>query len=105
MSVQTISADHFEHAIQEKEVTFVDFVTPWCPPCKTLLPILEEMEQEEEHRLSIVKVDCNESPELAAKFGVMGTPTVIVFHKGEPVDKLVGLRPKSVYQAALSRYA
>ncbi|MWV46288.1 thioredoxin fold domain-containing protein [Paenibacillus sp. HJL G12] len=105
MSVQTIDASNFKHAIQEKEVTFVDFVTQWCPPCKTLLPILEEMEREEEHRLSVVKVDCSESPEIAAQFGVMGTPTVIVFHNGEPVDKLVGLRPKSVYQAVLSRYA
>lgn len=104
MSLQTINSTNFRSAINEKEVTFVDFGAKWCPPCKVLLPILEELEREERSRLSILQVDCNESPEIAAEFGVMSTPTVIVFHNGEPVDKFIGLRPKGVYQAALERY-
>lgn len=104
MILQTINATTFQSAIREKEVTFVDFGAKWCPPCKVLHPILEELEREEGDRLSIVQVDCDELPEIAAEFGVMSMPTVIVFHNGEPMDKLIGLRPKGVYQAALARY-
>ncbi|WP_136606130.1 thioredoxin family protein [Paenibacillus dokdonensis] len=104
MSIETINASTFQSAIREKGVTFVDFVTKWCPPCKVLLPILDELSNEEGDRLSILKVDCDETPEIAAEFGVMSTPTVIVFRNGEPMDKLIGLRPKGVYQAALARY-
>jgi thioredoxin 1 len=104
MSLETINATTFRNAIREKKVTFVDFITKRCPPCKVLLPILEELKSEEGSRLSIFQVDCDESPELVAEFGVMATPTVIVFHNGESVDKFIGLKPKGVYQAALERY-
>lgn len=105
MGLQICNTTNFWSAIREKEVTFVDFSTQWCPPCKVLLPILEELHSEEENRLSILQIDCDESPEIPAQFGVMSMPTVIVFHNGEPVDKIIGLRPKGVYQAALARYA
>ncbi|RJX39566.1 thioredoxin [Paenibacillus pinisoli] len=105
MSLQTINSTNFRSGISRKGVTFVDFGAKWCPPCKVLLPILEELEREESSRLSILQVDCDESPEIAAEYGVMSMPTVIVFHNGEPVDKFIGLRPKGVYQAALERYA
>jgi thioredoxin 1 len=51
-----------------------------------------------------MKVDCDESPDIAAKFGIMSLPTVVIFHNSEPVDKLVGLRSKEVYQTAIARY-
>ncbi|MCJ8012948.1 thioredoxin family protein [Paenibacillus sp. KQZ6P-2] len=105
MSLRAISSASFQESIQENKVTMVDFSTKWCPPCKKLHPILEELEGEEKNRLSIFHVDCDESPELASEFSIMAAPTVIVFHNGEPVDKLIGLRPKGVYQAALARYA
>ncbi|GAA4828952.1 thioredoxin [Paenibacillus vulneris] len=105
MSIPRVNTTTFRSAIKEKEVTLVDFSAQWCPPCKVLLPILEELQHEEGSRLSILQIDCDESPEIAAEYGVMSMPTVIVFHNGEPVDKFIGLRPKGVYQAALSRYA
>lgn len=104
MSLQTINTITFWSAIREKEVMLDDFGVEWCPPCKVLLPTLEELTRENGDRLSILQVDCDESPEIAAEFGVMSMPTVIVFHNGEPVDKFIGLRPKGVYQAALARY-
>lgn len=104
MSLQTVDASTFQSAVRENEVTLVEFGAEWCPPCKVLLPILEEMDREEGGRAAILQVDCDESPELASAYGVMSMPTVIVFHRGEPADKFVGLRPKSVYQTALARY-
>jgi thioredoxin 1 len=104
MSLPRLDAGSFQSSINQNGVTLVEFGATWCPPCKVLLPILEELSREEAGRLDIYQVDCDESPELAAQFGIMSMPTVIVFHNGEPADKLIGLRPKSVYQAALGRY-
>lgn len=104
MSLPIINQVSFPTAINEKSVTLVEFGAKWCPPCKVLLPILEELRNEEGGNVEILQVDCDESPDLAAQFGIMSMPTVIVFHNGEPQDKCIGLRPKSVYQAAIARY-
>ena len=55
--------------------------------------------------LAVLEVNCDDSPKIASEYGVMSMPTVIVFHNGEPVEKLVGLRPKSVYESLLTKYA
>ncbi|MDI4646092.1 thioredoxin family protein [Cohnella hashimotonis] len=94
----------FENAVKPTGVTLVDFGATWCPPCKALLPIIETLAEEYGERVSVVKVDTDESPETASIFGVMSNPTVIVFNDGAPVEKLVGLRPIEVYRTALNRY-
>jgi thioredoxin 1 len=94
----------FKDSLRKQGVTLVEFGAGWCPPCKVLLPILDIMDSENDGSVSIIKVDCDESPAIAAEFGIMSLPTVIIFHNGEPVDKLVGLRPKDVYQKAIARY-
>lgn len=104
MSVTKIDDVGFRNAIRQQGVTLVEFGAKWCPPCKVLLPILDELQQEEGDRVSILQVDCDESPDMASQFGVMSMPTVIVFHNGEPVDKFIGLRPKDVYQQAIAKY-
>ncbi|WP_028550304.1 thioredoxin family protein [Paenibacillus sp. UNC451MF] len=104
MSMKVNNDTSFRRMIREQGVTLVEFGASWCPPCKVLLPILEELDREYGERLSLLKVDCDASPEVAAEYGIMSMPTVIVFHNGEPVEKLVGLRPKSVYETLLSRY-
>jgi thioredoxin 1 len=96
--------EKFKASVQEKAVTLVDFSAAWCPPCKPLLPILDELDREYEGRVSILKVDVDESQDIAAEFGIMSMPTVLVFHHGEPVEKLVGLRSKDVYKTTIARY-
>ncbi|WP_284640462.1 thioredoxin family protein [Paenibacillus silviterrae] len=80
-------------------ITLVDFGAAWCPPCKVLLPILEELEHElsEASGLSVLSLDVEESPVTSSAFGVMSMPTVILFKDGQPMDKLVGLRSKEAY--------
>ncbi|MDG0812531.1 thioredoxin family protein [Cohnella rhizosphaerae] len=95
---------NFETAVRPTGVTLVDFGATWCPPCKALLPVIETLAEEYGERVSIVKVDTDESPETASSFGVMSNPTVIVFNDGEPVEKLVGLRPIEAYRTVLNRY-
>jgi thioredoxin 1 len=104
MSIAVLNDQTFRDGIRRQGVTLVDFGTIWCPPCKALLPILHELGHDYQDNLSIVKVDCDESPEAAAQYGIMSMPTVIVLHNGEPVDKLVGLRSKGVYKNVIDRY-
>lgn len=105
MSVRKVDGPTFHREVRGKGTTLVEFGAKWCPPCKVLLPILDELQQEEGERVSILQVDCDESPDIASEYGVMSMPTVIVFHDGEPVGKYIGLRPKDVYQQAIARYA
>lgn len=103
MSIHEVDDSTFRQAIPAAGKALVDFSAPWCPPCRALLPILEELDREFAGEVSILKVNTDESPEAASAYGVMSMPTVIVFENGQPVNKLVGLRPKEVYRTALGR--
>jgi thioredoxin 1 len=104
MSVQHAADHNFKNLLSPQGVTLVDFGAPWCPPCKTLLPILDELDQELGGSAVLLTVNVEESPETAAQFGVMSMPTVFVFKDAEPVDKLVGLRTKEAYQNLIARH-
>ena len=78
----------------------VDFWATWCGPCRMLAPVIEELEAERAD-LKVCKVDIDRNPELAAQFGVMSIPTVILFRGGKPAATSVGLMPKEKLVAAL----
>ncbi|MNI37414.1 Thioredoxin [compost metagenome] len=105
MAIRNVEqADVLRAELQNGRTVLVDYGAPRCPPCRTLLPILEELDGEYGETVSILKVNCDEQPELAAEAGVMSMPTVIVYSGGHPVEKLVGLRPKPAYQGVLNKY-
>lgn len=104
MSIQAVNDETFASHIRKEGATLVEFGAVWCPPCRVLLPLLNELSEQQGDKLRVLKVDCDESPVTAGQFGIMSMPTVIVFHNGEPVEKLVGLRPKSAYESVLARY-
>jgi thioredoxin 1 len=104
MSLLTVNDTTFQGSLRQQGVTLVDFGAVWCPPCKVLKPILDELSGDYGDKLSVLEVDCDESPGIASEYGIMSMPTVIVFHNGEPVEKLVGLRPKSAYESLLTKY-
>ena len=104
MGAVAVNDTSFREMVREKGTTLVEFGASWCPPCKVLLPMLDELQSEYGERMSVLKVDCDESPAVTAEYGIMSMPTVILFHNGEPIEKLVGLRPKHVYETLLSRY-
>lgn len=78
----------------------VDFWATWCGPCRMLAPVIEELEAERAD-LKVCKVDIDRNPELAAQFGVMSIPTVILFRDGKAAATSVGLVPKEKLVAAL----
>lgn len=98
VSLQPVNALDFEHQVLQSPVpVFVDFTTSWCPPCRVLLPILRQLAAEGAGRFKVVTVDGDESPDLAARFGVRGFPTVIAFIDGREVGRQLGVaRPQKL---------
>lgn len=82
----------------------VDFDAPWCPPCKVLGPILDQLHEDYNGSINLLKVNCDELPELASTYGIMSMPNVIFFQHGEPVEKLNGLRPREAYDRVIEKY-
>lgn len=72
----------------------VDFWAPWCAPCRRIAPMVEELADEYEGRVSFAKLNTDESPSIAARYGIFSIPTLLVFKGGQPVKQVVGLRPK-----------
>ena len=94
MSVQTITKENFEaEVLQSDKSVLVDFWAPWCGPCRMVSPIVDQI-AEERSDIAVGKVNVDEQPELAAQFGVMSIPTLLVFKGGQAVNKAVGARPK-----------
>lgn len=75
-------------------ITLIDFWAEWCAPCKMMEPILEELESELKGKAEIKKINVDEKPEEASKFGVMGIPTYVVMKDGKEVARKVGFTPK-----------
>ena len=80
--------NNFDELIQEK--VLVDFYANWCGPCKMLSPILEKLEE-----VKVLKVNVDENPELARKYGVMSIPCLILFDKGKELKRNVGFIPEN----------
>ncbi|MGT2738680.1 thioredoxin [Streptococcus pantholopis] len=83
-------------------VTLVDFGASWCPPCRMLEPIVDELSEDFEGQASIAKVDVDESQEVAAKFGIRSIPTMILFKDGQVVDTAVGVQSKQLLADKIS---
>lgn len=87
--------------LTEKGLVLVDFHASWCGPCRMLSPTLDVLASEYDGKASIVKVDVDESPELAANYGVMGIPTLLVIKDGEVVETMTGFLPKEALSSKL----
>ncbi|MBQ7266271.1 MAG: thioredoxin [Firmicutes bacterium] len=90
--IETIKNNDFSK-VEASKVSVVDFSATWCGPCKMLAPVFHEIAEEYEN-VDFYSCDVDENNELAAKFGIMSVPTLMVFEKGKAVDSLSGFRPK-----------
>lgn len=99
-AVAELNTDGFDDFITQEQPVLVDFWAPWCGPCRALAPTMEKIGAA--HPGRVAKVNVDEAPEVAARFGISSIPTVIVFKKGEASEVMVGLRPESAYQEALT---
>lgn len=96
-----VNSNDFDKEIAEG-IVVVDFFATWCGPCKMLTPVIEELSSELEGKAKFIKVDVDESGDIALKYQIVNVPTLKVFKNGEVVKTLVGFKPKEVLLAELS---
>ena len=102
--VLEISQEEFEQkALKAEGLVLVDFSATWCGPCKRMLPELEAAAEQLVGKATFLKIDVDESPEIATQFGVQGIPNVTFFKDGKVVDVAVGLMPKADIVARAQR--
>ena len=92
--MEIINSQQFEQYMSEDAV-LVDFFATWCGPCKMLSPVLESVAEKMSGKVKIVKVDVDQSPDLAQKFGVMAVPTMILFKNGQQRTAFSGYMPEA----------
>jgi thioredoxin 1 len=94
-NVHEVTDATFEsEVIKSDRPVLVDFWAAWCGPCRMVAPIVEELAGEMSERLKVTKVDVDANQAVAARFGVMSIPTLMVFKNGEPTGRIVGYQPK-----------
>ena len=91
-TVTELTEDNFEQEVLRADgVVLVDFYAPWCGPCKMLAPLLEQLAGEFTGKVKFAKLNVDEAPESAGRYGITGVPTLMLFRGGNPVDQVVGL--------------
>ena len=94
--VQAINGDdNFQSAVLQSDTpVLVDFWAQWCAPCLAAAPVIEELSREYDGKVAFAKVNVEDNSTIAAKYGIAAIPTMLIFKGGEPVQQLVGLKPK-----------
>ncbi len=101
-----INATNFEQeVIQSREPVLLDFWAEWCPPCKMLGPVIDEIAAEQAGRVKVAKVNIQDSPELAERFGIQSIPTLLYFVGGKVLDQTVGFVAKRAIVSKLEKLA
>ena len=102
-SVQQITDSTFEQTVNGGKPVFVDFWAPWCGPCRIIGPIVEELAPSYQGKAVITKMNVDDNPLVAQRFGVTSIPTLIMFKDGKIVDRAVGVMPKGELQRFIDK--
>ena len=95
----------FEEEVLKSELpVLVDFWAVWCAPCLMIAPMVEELATEREGSLKVVKMDVDNNPDTAMKFGIRSIPTLLIFKNGQIVDQVVGAVPKSMLESKIEKH-
>ena len=97
MALQHFTEESFDKALAGTGLLMVDFWAEWCGPCKMLGPVIEQLAADFDGRAVVGKVNVDDEPELAQRYGIMSIPTVIFFKDGEEIDKKIGVMPPEAF--------
>lgn len=105
MSAATVTDETFDQEVIESSVpVLVDFWAPWCGPCRMVAPVVEEIAEQYVGQVKVVKVNTDDSPGVASKYGIRSIPTLMIFKGGQRVDMVVGAVPKTTLANTLEKY-
>lgn len=100
--IKTSEATFQQQVLLAAQPVLVDFTATWCQPCKQLEPLVKELAEEWQDKVTVMKLDVDDSPQIAIDFQVMGVPTLILFKGGKAVERVTGYQPKDRLQRKFS---
>jgi thioredoxin 1 len=104
-AAEQVTDSTFEQEVLKSEVpVLVDFWAPWCGPCRMVAPVVEEIAEQYEGQIKVVKVNTDENPQIASQYGIRSIPTLMIFKGGDKVDMVVGAVPKTTLATTLEKY-
>jgi thioredoxin 1 len=103
---KVVTDDDFAAEVEQQQgLTVVDFWATWCGPCRMIAPVLEQLADEYDGKLTVAKLDVDANPRAPARFGVRSIPTLLFFKDGKLVDQVIGAVPKAQLEAKLQQHA
>lgn len=104
-SALPVGDSNFQTEVLDSPVpVLVDFWAPWCGPCRMVAPVVEEIAEQYNGKLKVVKVNTDENPQVASQYGIRSIPTLMVFKGGSKVDMVVGAVPKTTLATTLEKH-
>ena len=100
-----VSDRNFEQTVKSYPIVIVDCWAAWCAPCRAIAPIVDELAKQYSGKVVFGKLNVDENPETAQRFGIMAIPTLLVMKNAKEVDRVVGALPKNELEARISSYA
>jgi thioredoxin 1 len=95
----------FDQEVLESNIpVLVDFWAPWCGPCRMVAPVVDEIAEQYVGQVKVVKVNTDENPNVASRYGIRSIPTLMIFKEGQRVDMVVGAVPKTTLASTLEKY-
>ena len=103
-ALQVTDASFKQDVLESEILVLVDFWAPWCGPCRMVAPVVDEIAQQYDGQVKVVKLNTDENPQVASQYGIRSIPTLMIFKGGQRVDMVVGAVPKTTLSNTIEKY-